>query len=404
MPLPSPRRALIAGGSMAGLIAAHLLLRRGWDVQVFERVEAPLTSRGAGIVTHPALWRALEACGLDPTRDLGVAVRIRRVFGRDGRLLGERECPQVFTAWDRLFRLLRDAFPDARYHAGQAVEEVAQDADRVRARINGETVEAALLVGADGIRSTVRGLLLPEAQPRYAGYVGWRGLIAEAALPPAVHADLFEGMCFCLPPGEQMVGYPVAGPDNDLRPGHRRYNTVWYRPADEASELPALLTDETGRQHEGSIPPPLIARATVAAMREAAERLLAPQFATLVRLTPQPFLQPIYDLESPRMALGRVALIGDAAFVARPHVGAGVTKAAEDAEALAAALDAAGGDVPAALARFEAARLPRNRRVIERARELGRCIAAAGRPADETVREPSVLMRDIAVVDFLDAA
>jgi 2-polyprenyl-6-methoxyphenol hydroxylase-like FAD-dependent oxidoreductase len=121
-----------------------------------------------------------------------------------------------------------------------------------------------------------------------------------------------------------------------------------------------------------------------------------------VRLTPQPFLQPIYDLESPHMALGRVALIGDAAFVARPHVGAGVSKAAEDAEALAAALDAGEGDLPAALARFEAERLPRNRRVIERARYLGGCIAAEGRPADEAVRDPSTLMRQTAVVDFLD--
>ena len=54
-------------------------------------------------------------------------------------------------------------------------------------------------------------------------------------------------MTFCLPPGEQFLGYPVAGPDNDLRPGRRRYNIVWYRPADEADELPWLLTDETRR-------------------------------------------------------------------------------------------------------------------------------------------------------------
>ena len=65
-------------------------------------------------------------------------------------------------------------------------------------------------------------------------------------------------MTFCLPPGEQFLGYPVAGPDNDLRPGHRRYNVVWYRPADEATKLPWLLTDESGVTHAISIPPPLI--------------------------------------------------------------------------------------------------------------------------------------------------
>ena len=58
-------------------------------------------------------------------------------------------------------------------------------------------------------------------------------LIPEQAIPPAIHREVFEYMVFCLPPGEQFLGYPVAGPDNDLRPGHRRYNVVWYRPADE---------------------------------------------------------------------------------------------------------------------------------------------------------------------------
>ena len=68
----------------------------------------------------------------------------------------------------------------------------------------------------------------------------------KARIPPAIHRELFMDMTFCLPPGEQCLGYPVAGPDNDLRAGQRRYNVVWYRPADDAAELPALLTDQTG--------------------------------------------------------------------------------------------------------------------------------------------------------------
>src|SRR5262249_56008044 len=147
-------------------------------------------------------------------------------------------------------------------------------------------------------------------------------------------------MAFCLQPGEQFLGYPVAGPDNDLRPGHRRFNGVWYRPADEPLELPGLLTDESGVTHAISIPPPLIRRAAIADMRTAAERLLGPQGRAIVRLMAEPILQPIYDLESPRMAFGRVAIIGDAAFVARPHVAAGGSKAAQDALALPQALAA----------------------------------------------------------------
>jgi 2-polyprenyl-6-methoxyphenol hydroxylase-like FAD-dependent oxidoreductase len=204
------------------------------------------------------------------------------------------------------------------------------------------------------LRSTVRQQCLPDVAPLYAGYVAWRALLPERAIPPAIHRELFELMTFCLPPGEQCLGYPVAGPDNELRRGQRRYNVVWYRPADEATELPWLLTDDKGVTHSISIPPPLIRRDPIAAMRAAAERLLAPQFREIVRLIDEPILQPIYDLESPQLAFGRVAILGDAAFVARPHVAAGVSKAADDAAALAQALD--GDDVEAALSASSANR------------------------------------------------
>jgi 2-polyprenyl-6-methoxyphenol hydroxylase-like FAD-dependent oxidoreductase len=140
-------------------------------------------------------------------------------------------------------------------------------------------------------------------------------------------------------------------------------------------------------------------------MRAAAERLLAPQFREIVRLIDEPILQPIYDLESPRLAFGRVAIIGDAAFVARPHVAAGVSKAADDAAALAAALDA--GDVEAALRRFEAERLPENKKIIERARHLGAYLQAT-QTAEERVRSvrhsiPEAVLAETAVLDFLYA-
>jgi len=216
---------------------------------------------------------------------------------------------------------------------------------------------------------------------------------------------MFMDMTFCLPPGEQCLGYPVAGPDNELREGQRRYNVVWYRPADEATELPALLTDRNGVANSISIPPPLIRPEPIAAMRAAAERLLAPQFRKIVRLIDEPILQPIYDLESPRLAFGRVAIIGDAAFVARPHVAAGVSKAADDAAALAAALDAE--DVEVALRRFEAQRLPENKKIIERARHLGAYLQAT-QTAEERARSarhsiPQAVLAETAVLDFLYA-
>jgi 2-polyprenyl-6-methoxyphenol hydroxylase-like FAD-dependent oxidoreductase len=393
---------------MSGLFAGLLLGRRGWDATIFERSPVPMAGRGAGIITHPELRAALGKAGIGVGADLGVPIALRRTLDRDGRVVGEHPCPQIATSWNKLFEMLRGGFPDEHYRLGKELVRVEERGGEVAAHFADGTAEAGdVLVAADGFRSSVRAQLLPEVQPLYAGYVAWRGLVPESAFPADVHRDLFDYFAFCLPLGEQMLGYPVAGPGNDLRPGHRWYNLVWYRPADEAAELPRLLTDESGHTHALSIPPPLIARSVVAEMRAHAEAVLAPQFRALVRLAEQPFLQPIYDLETPRMALGRVALIGDAAFVARPHVGAGVAKAADDAIALAAALDAH-GDVAAALAAFEAERIGIGRRIIERARHLGAYMRTRFATAEEQAlaerhHGPQAVMSETAVLDFLNA-
>jgi 2-polyprenyl-6-methoxyphenol hydroxylase-like FAD-dependent oxidoreductase len=405
MRLRKVKRALVIGGSMSGLLGALALIRCGFSVEVFERVAEPLAGRGAGIVAQPELKAALRALGLDPNRDLGVEVLTRVMYACDGSVTHRVPISQTMTSWDRVFHLLKAALPEVNYHRGKELRRVEQDEGGVVAHFaDGESAEGDVLVGADGIRSTVRQQFLPDTLPQYAGYTAWRGLVAEDAFPPALHRGLFEDFSFCLPANEQMLGYPVAGPDNDLRTGHRRYNFVWYRPASEAHELPRLLTDDSGRMHVLSIPPPLIARDVVAAMRAAAARVLAPQFYDMVALCAQPFLQPIYDLEVPRMAFGRVAILGDAAFVARPHVGAGVAKAAGDALALAEALDT-NDDVEDALRTFESARLSVGERIIARARHLGAYVQAdlkteAERAYAERHRSPEAVLAETAVMDF----
>ena len=399
-------KALIIGGSIAGLFAALLLRRRGIDVVVCERARSELSGRGAGIVTHPQIVDVLELLGLD-TRGLGITIDARRMFGRDGKLVAEYRRRQLVTSWDRLFTLLRADLPGSCYWQGQEFIRAEQRGGAVTAHFaDRSTATADVVIGADGLRSSVRAATLANDPLRYAGYVAWRALAPEQSFPRALHRDLFDAMGFCLPPGEQMVGYPVAGPGNDLRPGHRRYNIVWYRPADGAT-LTRLLTDVAGQRQEVSIPPPLVAEAVIAELLAAAATLLAPQFRDVVSLAERPFLQPIYDVEVPRMCAGRIALIGDAAFVARPHVGAGVAKAAQDAMVLADAL-ATGSEVESALHAFESARLPIGRRIVMRARDLGAAMQARRASERERVmaaryREPDAVLVDTATLDFLTA-
>lgn len=405
------RRAVVVGGSMGGLFTALLLRRAGWQVDVHERIGSELSGRGAGIVTHGELFDVLRRAGIDAEpAALGVAVPGRRVFDREGGIAGEVRLDQVLTSWGRLYALLRGALPEEGYHHGKSLERVEEGRDGVVAHFSdGTSAEADLLVGADGLFSTVRKQFLPDVAPQYVGYVAWRGLVDEAELSEETRRTLCDWFAFSLPSGEQMLGYPVAGADEAVAPGRRRFNFVWYRPAATGGELRELLTDTEGVEHELSIPPNRIRSAVMERMRADAERLLAPQFAEVVRRTQQPFIQAILDLETPRMALGgRVAILGDAAFVARPHVGMGVTKAAADAAALVRALEANGDDVPVALAAFEQERLPYGAAVIRRARHLGAYMQAQlltdeERAMAERHRSPEAVMAETAVATGIAA-
>ncbi|HEX9321322.1 MAG TPA: FAD-dependent monooxygenase [Xanthobacteraceae bacterium] len=401
------RRAVIIGGSMSGLFTAAFLRRIGWDVDVFERSPVELVGRGAGITTHPELLDALENSGAG-TRELGIEVRERIAIDRDGRVLGARPLRQILTSWDRLQRLLRETIDPAHYHLGYSFARVDQDGGGVRVSFaEGRTERADLLVGGDGIRSAVRAELAPDVQPIYAGYYIWRGAPNEADLAPQTRASIFPYFVFFLPARQQVIGYPIAGFDNDLRPGRRRYNFIWYRVGD-ARELERMCVDADGRQHKFSVPPPLIREDLIARMRADAEAIMPPAFLDCLRNIARPFFTPIYDFSAPRLVFGRVALVGDAASTARPHMGFGVAKAGGDAQALAAAL-AAHEDIDAALAHYNAVRQPIGERIMRHGRKLGTHLGVdlereEDRRMHALLQDPGAMMDWIAVPNFLASA
>ena len=359
------RRAVVIGGSMGGLFAAAFLQRIGWEAHVYERTGDDLATRGAGLGTHDALLEGLRALGIDTGERLGVLVSDRICLDRSGKVMARRTLPQVMTHWARIYEALRPLAEH--FHAGRNFVGCRQAGAEVVAEFDDGTEAAGdLLIAADGLRSTMRPQLMPDAQPRYAGYVGWRGT--------ANGIDLARDYYFGLPGSEMMLTYPVPTGE---------WNYVWYRPTTDR-ELADLCTDASGRCHGNAIAPPLIRPELTDKLKRDARALLAPQLATIIERS-QPFFQAIFDLESPRVAHGRAVLLGDCAFVARPHVGMGVTKASLDARCLARSLERAGNDLDAALARYDRLRCEFGRWCVERSRRIGAYIERRELPDPEQV-------------------
>jgi len=391
---------------MSGLFSAAFLRQIGWDVDVYERSRIELVGRGAGITGHPELFDALNASGAG-TEQLGIEVPKRIAIDREGCITDERPLRQILTSWDRLQRLLRATIDPAHYHLGWNFERVDQDEHGVRVHFSGDRTEHAdVLVGGDGIRSSVRAQLAPEVQPIYAGYYIWRGAPNESDLERETLRTIFPLFTFYLPKQQQVITYPIAGFDDDLTPGRRRFNFIWYRVAD-AARLREMNIDTNGVQHEYSVPPPLIRKDLIAEMHRDAQHILPRPLLDAVMNIKQPFITPIYDFTSPSIVFGRVAMVGDAAANARPHMGFGMAKAATDAQALAKHLDAH-ENIDSALRAYNAERQPIGNTIVLHGRKLG-CHLGVDLKTEEDRRMHALLQSDgamldwIAVPHFLDA-
>jgi len=336
----------IVGGGIGGLTAAVLLLRAGFDVQVYEQSKA-LSEVGAGINIGPNASRILHRIGIANELERTGVKPARFVQRRwdDGRIL--LRAPQgegVETAFGapyytfhrgELHRALTNAIPARRVHLAHRFTHLVDHRDRVEAHFeNGSSISVDALIGADGIHSAVRHSLLGPEKPHFTGCVAYRGLVPANRLR---HLDLEFTNQIWMGPGAHFVHYFVSA--------GRVVNFVGITEQD--SWLGESWVDR------GEVTDAL-----------ALFQGWHDQVLSIIGATDETYKWALFDRRPlQRWSVGRVTLLGDACHPMLPFMGQGGAQAIEDGATLKGCLLKFSNDVPAALQLYEKQRLPRASRL-----------------------------------------
>src|SRR5262249_16729788 len=207
-----------------------------------------------------------------------------------------------------------------RYHLGRSVTGFREGNSEVTVFLSqGEARTADLLVCADGINSTARKLVASDVSPEYAGYFAWRGTVGPDSVTGGTFNAVQESITYFVMPDGHLLTYPILARDRSTGEGRRLINWLWYRNVARGKELDDLLTDRDGVLRDTSLAYQALQERHVQRLRQDAGKVLPPALTELVVRTKEPFVQAIFDGRIPAMAFGRVCIMGDAAFVARPH-------------------------------------------------------------------------------------
>jgi 2,6-dihydroxypyridine 3-monooxygenase len=386
----SKLRIAVVGGSLGGLTAAALLRDAGHEVDVYERTPVPLSGFGTGIVVQPELVRYLLERTDTTLDEISVPSSAMRYFDAlRGTLIGEIQADWRYTSYNALYRRLLDAFGLERYHMGEALVGICEVDDHVELRFaRGRVVQCDLAVCADGGASTARRRLL-GVTPSYAGYVTWRGLAGRAALSKETWEFFDDRFTYGLLDDGHVIAYPIPVIGDDGEVTGRQINFQWYWNVPAGPDLDELMTDREGIRRPVSVHAGGVQQQFLDELQARARRRLAPDaFVELMVMADHPFVTVIEDTDTPKMALGRICLLGDAAVTGRPHAAAGGAKAAANAWALVEHLTQAGDDVDEALRRWEPAQLEQGRALLAKVEHMGGLLQTGGAflPGDPACR------------------
>jgi 2-polyprenyl-6-methoxyphenol hydroxylase-like FAD-dependent oxidoreductase len=362
MPNSLAGNVAIVGGSLAGLATAIGLARQGLPVNVFEQ-NAGEERGGSGLGVELALI----------TRTTGVDAR---VDGLTHALPVVNEGQRDTSTWLAIYRWLRavaDRTDGLSVHESARVDVISCD-DRT-AYLSGPRVKASadVIIGADGYRSVVRRAVSP-ARPfaPYGGFLIWRALVEEAWLPARLlDQRSLGGGRSPHPETARLVVYRVPGPNGETSRGERSITLAWY----DASRT-QWLRDRgylVGEEVLGSIPPTAIdddLRAELLALAARRWHGAARDIITSAIERKVIFGTPLAEYLPERLVAGRLGIVGDAAHVASPMVGAGFSSGLLDGATFIQAVIRSGGTVAEAgaraLQRYNETRLTPNRsRVLE---------------------------------------
>ncbi len=352
---PRPKHIIIIGGSLGGLFTGVALKQHGYDTTILERNPTNLLeNQGAGIVAGGdtlAFFERYDRC----KRPVAVASEKRMYLDKSGTVVHEEVMKQTMTSWDLCYYMLRanydhqesgycdtpgpqpgDGNIDYRY--GCTVRDFREEGDKVRVYYDkgdggSDSVVGDMLVGADGPSSTIRKILFPDIQRKYAGYCVIRGTVPEDEASEEAKAAFVERFTFFHAPGIQNLTYTIPGTNGNMKKGKRLLNFVWYTnfPEDE-NELEEVMTDKDGRRRRITIPPGQMRDEAWEMVKKRGRDRLPPQMSEMVEKTRQPFVQCITDVITPQNSFmnGKVVLVGDALAGFRPHTVASTSQAAFD--------------------------------------------------------------------------
>ncbi len=335
----------VVGGGIGGAAAALSLLNAGHDVNVYEQTQT-LREVGAGIQISPNASRVIHGLGLAaPLAQIGVRpLAFHQKRWQDGRTLLKSPLGDTVEAafgfpYYQVHRpdvlaMLVGALPPERLRTGHRLAAFTERGDAVDIEFdNGARAHADVLIGADGIHSTVRHILFGAEAPRFTGVTAYRGLIRAERV---AHIDVETTTQVWMGPGSHLVAYFVAG--------KRLLNFVANV---ERDEWTGESWSERGNPDD----------------LRAAFATWDPKLRAILEGVEETFIWGIFDRAPlPRWSAGRVTLLGDACHPMQPHMAQGAAQALEDGVALTTCLEQS-HDIAAALARYEALRKPRTAHV-----------------------------------------